>query len=133
MIESGYYPPGAEFDSNAPYNSSEPPKREFEVTASQTLSRNVTVKTDEYVLEEDWDDDLGRCDSCNTDDTDWKKIYENQHETIPSLLSEFKEMLEAKIEECENFEPHNKKYIAHLKYLSQECEDWCVDDFEVIQ
>lgn len=132
MIESGYYPPGAEFDPNAPYNQVDPPEHDFEVTVSQTLSRNVTVTTQDYSYEEDVDED-GAYVNYNTEDTDWKEVYNNEHETIESLLTQFKEMLEAKIEECENFEADNKKYIAHLKYLAEECEGWCVDDFEVIQ
>ena len=34
MIESGYYPPGAEFDPNAPYNEKELPEKEIELSLS---------------------------------------------------------------------------------------------------
>ena len=40
-MESGYYPPGAEFDSNAPWNQIDLPKKEIEVTVSVTLSKTV--------------------------------------------------------------------------------------------
>ena len=41
MTESGYYPPGAEHDPNAPWNQEELPEREIEVTVSVTLSKSV--------------------------------------------------------------------------------------------
>lgn len=48
MIESGWYPPGAEFDPNAPYNQIEVPQKDFEVTCSQSLSRTAIVTTNNY-------------------------------------------------------------------------------------
>ena len=44
MTESGYYPPGAEHDPNAPWNQEELPEREIEVTVSVTLSKTVKIK-----------------------------------------------------------------------------------------
>ena len=43
MIESGYYPPGAEHDPNAPWNQVDPEPRKVEVTVSITLSKTVEV------------------------------------------------------------------------------------------
>jgi hypothetical protein len=45
MMESGYYPPGAEFDPNAPYNQSEPPEIPVELTATETMTKTITVYT----------------------------------------------------------------------------------------
>ena len=56
MIESGYYPMGAEFDKNAPYNQVEPEPLEIEVTVSVTLSKTMKIKVNDY-LEEIEDDD----------------------------------------------------------------------------
>ena len=50
MIESGYYPPGAEFDVNAPYNEKELPEKEIEVTVSIRLSKTVKIKVSDYTI-----------------------------------------------------------------------------------
>lgn len=54
MRESGYYPPGAEFDPNAPYN--EPSTtRDATVTVSITLSKDfdITVSNEDAATVED--------------------------------------------------------------------------------
>ena len=89
MIESGYYPPGAEFDPNAPYNQVELPKREFEVTISQTLSKPVTVFTNDYNLEIDCDED-GKYEALDTSDTAWKDVYEDEYHTPAQLIQMLK-------------------------------------------
>lgn len=50
MTESGYYPPGAEHDPNAPWNQEELPEREIEVTVSVTLSKTVKIKVSDYTI-----------------------------------------------------------------------------------
>ena len=52
MIKSDYYPPGAEFDPNAPYNQSDPEPVEVDVCISQTLHKSTTISTTDYVAEE---------------------------------------------------------------------------------
>ena len=59
MTESGYYPMGAEFDKNAPYNQVEPEPLEIEVTVSVTLSKTMKIKVNDY-LEEIEDDEEGK-------------------------------------------------------------------------
>lgn len=49
-MESGYYPPGAEHDINAPYNQAVLPAREVEVLVSVTLSKTVKVRVDDYKI-----------------------------------------------------------------------------------
>ena len=58
MTESGYYPMGAEFDKNAPYNQVEPEPLEIEVTVSVTLSKTMKIKVNDY-LEEIEEDEEG--------------------------------------------------------------------------
>lgn len=48
MKESGYYPPGAEFDSNAPYNQIDPPKKTFDIWYSTSISRTANITTSNY-------------------------------------------------------------------------------------
>ena len=135
MIESGYYPPGAEFDKDAPWNQTENEEREFEVTISQTLSKNVTLFTSDYNLEADFDEE-GSYVNYDTSDTDWKKAYSEDHATIEELLKAFKDrlileksILEAKLDQ----NAETEKRIRECDYYISECEGWCVDDFEVVQ
>ena len=57
MSESGYYPAGAEYDPNAPWNQIDPEPQEVEVTISMTISKTVKIKVTDYTCEEDWDED----------------------------------------------------------------------------
>ena len=60
MIESGYYPPRTEFDPSAPYNQSDPEPVEVNVCISQTLHKNTTISTTDYIAE--------KCEGCERDD-----------------------------------------------------------------
>lgn len=140
MEETGYYPLGAEHDSNAPYNQHGQDSRQFDVTISQTLSKNTKVNTNDYTLEETWDDDFGKGLSVNTEDTDWKQAYQNNHETVESLLSIFSGMLKDRLKslvsigaELQFISHSDRREIKRLQYLIKECDGWCVDDFEVIE
>ena len=57
MIESGYYPAGAEYDPKAPWNQVEPKSKKVEVTVSITLSKTVEVEVTDYTAEEDIDEE----------------------------------------------------------------------------
>ena len=63
MKESGYYPEGAEFDPNAPWNEKEIPKEEIEVEVTVTLRKKVKLKIekdrlDDYDFKNDIKDQL---------------------------------------------------------------------------
>lgn len=132
MTESGYYPAGAEHDPNAPYNQVELPEKEFKVTVTISVDKEVTVHTSDYCIDEDYDDGIGKCIFIDTSDTNWIEAYQEEHETIEGLLEEFKSLLEAKIEECENF-PEDKHTLERYKYLKSECEGWITHDLEVVE
>lgn len=53
MFESGYYPPGAEFDPSAPYNQCDPPEIELGVVVHETLVKESSIVTNDawYVYE----------------------------------------------------------------------------------
>lgn len=64
-MESGYYPPGAEHDPNAPYNQVDLPEREIEVLVSVTLSKTVKVRVNDYRITDcggNRDADFSECD-----------------------------------------------------------------------
>lgn len=135
MRESGYYPPGAEFDPDAPYNQRDLDEKEFSVAVSQTLSKITTVNTNDYIpgcqfQEREWDGD-GYCsvtyqEPDDTSDTNWKEAYKIEHDTPLHLISLFKRVLEGDI--ILNELPESRK-----KYLIEECSNWVEDDFEVCE
>ena len=135
MRESGYYPPGAEHDPNAPYNQCDLEKKEFSVTVSQTLSRSTTVCTNDYIpgdyySEREWEGEeyctVTYQEPDDTSDTDWKDAYKMEHDTPLHLISLFKRVLEGDI--ILNELPESRK-----KYLIEECSNWAEDDFEVCE
>ena len=119
MTESGYYPPGAEFDPNAPYNQLELPEEEFDITVTQTLSKTLTVATDNYRYIEEADED-GRYVEYDTDETDWEDVYAEDHHTPEQLIALFKRFLERKDEE--------EIPDSIRQHLIKECEDWIVEE-----
>lgn len=79
MIESGYYPMGAEHDARAPWNQSEPPEEEIEVLVSITLSKSVKIKVKDYVVvDEGKDEDGDYFKSLDFSDCDLKSAVEEQ-------------------------------------------------------
>lgn len=133
MTESGDYPAGAEFNKDAPYNQVDPKEREFEVTISQSLSKTVKVSTSDYVEIEDYDED-GKCLSIDTSNTDWMASYSESHKTPKELIKEFKDLLNMCITAIENNkETNNKGMLKRFKYLKSECENWCIDETEVVE
>lgn len=124
-MECGGYPPGAQYDPNAPYNQVDLPEREIEVTISVTLSKTVKVMVDDYVVEEDADED-GRYLSYDYSDCDLQRAVEEQV-VLPQNLAEY----------TENMFNHdlNLKAVGMPRYLKDaiaDCKDWCVDEMEVI-
>lgn len=137
MIESGYYPPGAEFDPNAPWNKSGQKPVEVGVTISQSLSRSTTITVTDYTAKEwedyepDEEDGFYRTGGVDYDfsDSDLKGAYEEQEYTIPELLDYLKAYLIADIAECSE-ESGKKKKLQHILAC---CEGWKVDETEVIE
>ena len=137
MIESGYYPPGVEFDPNAPWNQSDPEPVEVEVTISQSLSRSTTITVTDYTAEEwedvecDEDGYMSRTGGVDYDfsDSDLKGSYEEQEYTIPELLDYLKAYLIADIAECSE-ENGKKKKLQHILAC---CEGWKIDETEVVE
>ena len=132
------YPPGAEFDPNAPWNEVEVPEKDFDVTCSQSLSKTVTVCTNNYIPGAsgcDYEPDgeggystIGWHEDDDTSDTDWAQEYhENDYHTPAQLLELFKNIL---VRDLENGNPFRSE--KYTKQLIEECEGWTEDetDFE---
>lgn len=126
MMESGGYPPGAEFDPRAPYNQVDLPEKEIEVTISVTLSKTVKVMVNDYEVEEDADED-GRYLSYDFSGCNLNKAVEDQV-VLPQNLAEF----------TERMFNHDLKLKAagmprYLKEAIEDCKGWTVDEMEVIE
>lgn len=123
MFDNGGYPPGARYDTSAPYNEHIEPEKEFDVVCSQTLSKNFVVKTQNYRHYEDpsedgvdiWDD---------TSDTEWEKEFKGNGYCTPlELIGLFKEFLEEQLKQGIVF-----KSPAYTQHLIRECRDWEEDE-----
>ena len=105
MKESGYYPPGAEFDPNAPYNQMEPEEKEYKVTAMYCIRRTDEIWSTKY----DEDDNL--CDP----QRDWCE----QHYTPLELIDKCRELAEYMLEKRDD------KYPEHvLRNIIEDCSGW---------
>lgn len=127
MIESGYYPLGAD-TPYAPWNEREVPERQFDVCISQTLSKSTRVTTNDYVPEVDQNED-GVYESTDTSDTDWKEAYKNEHLTPLQLICEFKDFLTKHLPDPVVDAAEYKKW----KKLISECDGWIEDELAVLE
>lgn len=125
MIESGCYPPGAEFDPRAPWNQVDLPEKEIEVTISVTLSKTVKVSVNDYTVEEDTDED-GRYLSYDYSDCDLHKAVEDQI-YLPQNLAIVTERLFD-----QDLDLKAAGMPRYLKDAIEDCKDWDLDDFEVV-
>lgn len=147
MRESGYYPPGAEFDPNAPWNQSDVPEKDFDVTCSQSLSRTAVVTTNNYVpgasgVDYEPDDEGGCCacgwhDPDDTSDTNWSKEYdENGYKTPLQLIQMLREYLEKDLNNVDSIAKETNQNKAFLerkfKHLIEECDCWQDDETEYV-
>lgn len=133
MIESGYYPPGAEFDSRAPWNEQEVPERQFDVCISQTLSKSTRVTTNDYVPEVDQDEDGVYESTADTSDTDWEAAYDRDHYTPLQLINLFRGSLSEELNSIINKPNQDLKRKKYLEELISECSDWTEDETEVVE
>ena len=128
MRESGYYPPGAEFDPDAPWNDPVIPEKSFDVTLSNTLSKSTTVYTDQYIPYVEHEPD-GCYAWEDTSDTNWEDVYNENHYTALGLINKFKEFLEKYLPDP----IVDRSRYMEFKHLIEECEDWEEDEIEVVK
>ena len=137
MKESGNYPLGVEYNSNAPWNQTNLEPVKVEVTISQSLSRSTIIEVTDYTATK-WDDIeyeedgyINRIEGIDYDfsDSDLKGAYEEQEYTIPELLDYLKDYLIIDINECSKESSKRKK----LQHILNCCEGWEVDETEVVE
>ena len=93
MTESGYYPPGAEYDPKAPWNQVDPEPRKIEVTVSITLSKTVEVEVTDYTTTEEIDEDNNHNIIYDYSECDLERAVRNQV-TLPNSVGEFNDWVE---------------------------------------
>lgn len=128
-FESGYYPPGAEFDPSAPWNEPEIPEQDFNVSVYQTLKKETVVTTDDYIPVVEDEPQNGIHESyADTSETDWPEAYENcEHYTPLQLIQLFKRYLESELHHTKDV----SRFPSFLSQLIEECEGWTEEEFEV--
>ena len=113
MTESGYYPLGAD-TKDAPWNQTDNPEREIEVTVSVTLSKTVKVKVSDYTITDSGKDENGEYfEDIDYSKCDHKRVVEEQI-TLPQDAYEY-------VKGEFNNDQRN------------DLEGWNVDDFEVVE
>lgn len=118
MTESGYYPPGAEHDPNAPWNQVDNPEREIEVTVSVTLSKTVKIKVSDYTITDSGKDEDGDYfEEVDYSDCDLKEAVEEQI-YLPQEAGQLIEDLAIE--------------TAKAKDMVKDLSNWNVDEMEVV-
>ena len=111
MRESGYYPPGAEYDPNAPYNQVEPEEKEYNIEATFDLRR-----TDEL-----WSCNYDEFDNLNDAAKEWCAL----HMTPLELIAECKQLARTMLDSIEDTAtPMGARAKQHLLHVIAECDGW---------
>lgn len=121
------YPPMSQSQWDAaPFNEEVIPDREFDVICSQTLSKSMTVTTNNYQPE--FDEEDGRT-YANTEDTDWSEAFANSGGYTPlELIQLFGQILESFFKCGIVF-----KTPKYTQDLINECKGWQNDDTEIME
>lgn len=120
LRESGYYPPGAEFDENAPYNQIDPPEVDFSIKVGITLEKECVITTDEvYNDDGDW---------CLCDDADVEGAYKETYKPIPDLLAELVKYIDGEL-----LSDISKERRRELGLMKESAQGWTEEYFEFEQ
>lgn len=112
---------------DAPWNQVENSEIDRACKVTETITRRVILSTTDYVAEEDWDDEFGKCVSVDTSDTDWAGEYSNQEYTALELIDKLKAYVE---EDIKNTSPNTGKG-RELQRLLSACSGWEQVELEV--
>lgn len=112
---------------NAPWNEVSIPGIERDCEVTETISRRITLSTTDYSVEEDWNDEFGKCISADTSETDWNEEYSNQEYTVLELIAKLKSYVK---EDIKNTVP-NKGKGRELQRLLSACNGWEQVELEI--
>lgn len=138
------YPPGVSDNTvGAPWTEDSVPEKEFDVMCSQTLSKSVTVWTNNYVPGAsgcDYEDGIaiGWQELDDISETNWADEYhDNDHYTPLELINKFKKHLMKQWDTLKDAEEANdaktKYEKSEIQHLIEECDGWCEDDVEFVK
>ena len=96
-MASGYYPPGAEFDPDAPYNQEEPPEVLVELTATETMTKTISAYTNQVWRVYD-EEGYG---SYESDGFDPKETWDGETDSLETTLGKALEEVTALRKEAE--------------------------------
>ena len=125
MTESGYYPMGAEFDKNAPYNQVDAEPIEIEVTVSVTMSKTVKVKVNDYIDEIE-EDETGKYRNIDFSVCDLQSAVNSQI-YLPQDSGLIFDNYISKYSNLKNESSYNE-----AKKIVDDLSDWNVDEMEVV-
>ena len=128
MYDNYNYPPGAD-TPQAPWNQEETPEKDFNVTVYQSLKKNTTVTTNNYIEERCIEPENGFYEVIeNTENINWSDEYsDNEHYTPLQLINLFKRYLESELGDTVRI----SKFPSYLKHLVKECDNWVEEDFYI--
>ena len=96
------------------------PYREFKVNITQTLSKDVSITTNDYTLKRVFNESLNRNVLIpDTSATDWEKLFIQEHWDIEALLKELKEYVLLDMRKG-----ITNKSISRLTSLLSMCDGW---------
>ena len=117
LKESGYYPPGAEFDPRAPWNQVDPPEVDFTIKVGITLEREAVITTDEV-----YNDDG---DLCLCDDADVEGAYKETYKSIPDMLAELVKYIDGEL-----LGDISKERRRELELMKESATGWTEEYYE---
>lgn len=112
---------------NAPWNEVRVHSIKRDCKVTETISMRTTLSTTDYSVEEDWNDEFGKCISADTSETDWREEYINQEYTALELIAKLKSYVE---EDIKNTQPNTDK-VRKLRRLLDACNGWEQVEIEV--
>lgn len=127
MRESGYYPPGAEFDPNAPWNEREPKPINVKVWVNANLRREAAVGTTNYT---DESDEGGYSIDLHDGFADLERYYNEQHHGILYLLNELVKYINGELAGGGVSGSRRQELQAMLEDCQGWTEDAEIEDYE---
>ena len=119
MYNNSDYPIGTDTPL-APWNQFSVPGIERDCEVIETISRRTTLSTTDYSIEDDWNDEFGKCMATDTSETDWNEEYSSQEYTALELIARLKSYVE---EDIKNSQPNTDK-VRKLRRLLDACNGW---------
>ena len=137
MYDNYHYPLGAD-TPDAPWNQEEVPDEDFEITCSQSLSKTVTVTTNNYIpgasgVDYERDDEGGTIaipyhEDPDTSDTNWEDEFKGEHYTPLQIISKCEELCKYLLER--DMTDYGKNSLTKLL---NECSGWTNDETEFVE